>query len=235
MSDINLQAINAALLCNWKDAESLNLQILKSHPKNTDALNRLAYALYQQGKLEDSKKTYKKVLKIDKYNQIAAKNLQKVSLLKKLPIKKDAHLSPRIHPSLFLEEPGKTKTASLINTAPFSLLSTLAIGEEVFFFPKRFSIEVRDGEKRYIGALPDDLSFRLLRLLKEGNTYRIMIKSIGMNALAVFIREIERNGKFKNQPSFITPLGDYQTSIHRELVDKDREPDKKEEETENEE
>lgn len=229
MSTLNLKAINAALICNWKEAETLNLQIIKENTKDTEALNRLAYAFLQQGKIEDAKKTYNKVLKIDKYNQIAQKNLQKVGTLKKIDHKKLMQV-PTIHPSLFLEEPGKTKSVSLANVAPFSVLSSLTIGQEVFIQPKRFSIEIRDGEKRYIGALPDDLSYRLIRYLKEGNTYKVYMKSINKNQCSVFIKEVKRFGKFKNQPSFITPLSDYQTSVHRELVDQADDTQKKDEE-----
>lgn len=231
MPAINHQkAIQAALLCNWKEAEEINLRILKENPKSTQALNRLAYALLQQSKIDEAKKIYSKVLKIDKYNQIAAKNLQKVSNLKKIDRKIDGQL-PIIHPALFLEEPGKTKSTTLLNVAPFSILSSLTIGQEVFLHPKRFSIEVRDSQKRYLGALPDDLSFRLLRFLKEGNLYKVFIKSISKNASSVFIKEIQRFGKFKNQPSFITPLSDYQTSVHRELIDSQSKEDKKDEES----
>ncbi|MBI2612137.1 tetratricopeptide repeat protein [Candidatus Gottesmanbacteria bacterium] len=229
--DDHTRAINAALLCNWKDAEIINEKILRQNPKNTEALNRLAYSLLQQGKIEDAKRAYKKVIRIDKYNNIAQKNLQKLGNLKRIDRKANGQ-EVIINPNLFLEEPGKTRSVSLINVAPFSVLSSLTIGQEVFLSPKRFSIEVRDRQRRYIGGLPDDLSFRLLRFLKEGNTYRTIVKSITKNASSVFLKEIKRMGKFKNQPSFITPISDYQTSVHRELLEETRQDDKDDKEDE---
>ncbi len=208
------QAINAALYSNWREAIKYNQEILTQNPKDVDALNRLAYAHMQLGKLKEAKKFYKKVITLDGYNQIAKKNLIKIESRKKSL--KDTGAASILQPSFFLEEPGKTKTISLINIAPFSLLSRTNIGHEVFLYPKRHTIEVRDQNKAYLGALPDDISYRLIRCLKSGNTYTVFVKNVSKNQLTVFIKEVTRTGKFRHQPSFISELGDYQTSFHKE-------------------
>ncbi|OGG14665.1 hypothetical protein A2773_02685 [Candidatus Gottesmanbacteria bacterium RIFCSPHIGHO2_01_FULL_39_10] len=218
------QAINAALFNNWKEAIKYNEEILGQNPEDIDALNRLAYAHLQLGKLKEAKKLYKKVINLDSYNQIAKKNLLKIGNGKNLL--KDTHSATILHPSFFLEEPGRTKTISLINIAPFSLLSRLTIGKEVYLHPKKHTIEVRDLDKAYLGALPDDISYRLIRCLKSGNTYTIFVKNVSKNQLTIFIKELERNGKLRNQPSFVSELSDYQTSFHKENT-----PDEEDKET----
>jgi hypothetical protein len=79
-----------------------------------------------------------------------------------------------------------------------------------------------------LGAIPDDISFRLIRCLKAGNTYHIFIKNISKNNLNIFIREISRGTRLKNQPSFIPQLSDYQASIHKELLNEEEHSEKKE-------
>ncbi|MBI4066956.1 tetratricopeptide repeat protein [Candidatus Gottesmanbacteria bacterium] len=228
MSDINFtaQAINAALLNNWKEAVKLNKDLLDKNPQDTEALNRLAYAHLQLGKLKEAKRFYKKVISIDNYNQIAKKNLLRLSSFKKANIELKT-VSP-LHPSFFLEEPGKTKTISLINIAPFSRLSQVTIGTEVFLHPKKHTVEIREKDKTYLGALPDDISYRLIRCLKAGNIYSVFIKNISKNQLTIFVKEISRGFKFRNQPSFIPQLSDYQASLHKEIISDEEDNDKEE-------
>jgi Tfp pilus assembly protein PilF len=70
-------AIQAALQQDWKTAITLNTEILKTDKKNTDAYNRLGFAYLKSGQIKKAKETFEKVLTLDRYNQIASKNLQK--------------------------------------------------------------------------------------------------------------------------------------------------------------
>ncbi len=223
-------AINAALSLDWKQALEMNTQIVDESPEDTDALNRLAYACLMLGKLADAKKYYNKVLKLDSYNAVAKKNLLKLANIKK-PSKSSKREMPfnAINPSLFLEEPGKTKTVTLRHVAPFSVISALTIGEQVFLHPKSHAVDVRSSEKQYVGQMPDDVSFRLNRTLKGGNTYEVCIKNVSKSSLSVFIRETSRGKKFQNQPSFIPQMADYQASVHKEV---DPEAEEKQADTE---
>lgn len=195
------QAIDLALRQEWKEAIRINQLIIKEEKTNVDAHNRLGYAYMKNGQPIKSKEVFAKVLKLDPYNQIANKNLKKISLLKKggtnIPSCED------ISPLLFLEEPGKTKMVDCINTAPMNTLSILTCGQTVQLVPKKHSIEVRDAQNKYIGALPDDIAFRLLKLINAGNEYAVFVKGVSKNCVSVFIRETKRGKKLMNQPSFI--------------------------------
>lgn len=194
-------AIELALRQDWKEAIRINLQIIKVEKTNVDAYNRLGYAYMKNGQPIKSKEIFAKVLKLDPYNQIANKNLKKISLLKKgrtsMPTCDD------ISPLLFLEEPGKTKMVDCINTAPMNTLSILTCGQKIQLVPKAHSIEVRDSQNKYIGALPDDIAFRLLKLINAGNEYAVFVKGVSKNCVSIFIRETKRGKKLINQPSFI--------------------------------
>lgn len=193
-------AIAAALHQNWKEAIRINASLLKKDKTDIESLNRLAFAYLKMGELSAAKRTYQKVLKLDSYNQIALKNLKRLSTLKRKDIvkKSGAHISPLS----FLEEPGKTKIASCINLAPISMLSSISSGQEVYLKARNHVVEIRDEKNSYLGALPDDLSFRLIHLLAAGNRYQVVVKGAGKNFLTVILREIFRAKRFSQYPSF---------------------------------
>lgn len=193
-------AIKHALSQNWKAAIKTNQDLVDLNHNNVEALNRLAYAHLKSGNLSSSKITYKKVLKMDKYNPIALKNIKWMEHLSKSDIHPDPTISPT--PTIFLEEPGKTKIVQLVHAAPLRILCNIITAQKVFLLAKKHSVEVRDGKNIYIGALPDDLAFRLLRFMAAGNTYDAYIKNVSKNLVAVFVRELKRGKKFSAIPSF---------------------------------
>ncbi len=195
-------AIAAALHKDWKEAIRINLELLKSDKSNISLLNRLGYAYMQNGQLTDAKKTFQKVIKIDEYNQIAQKNITKLGSVRQKDILKADHKG--VEPMFFLEEPWKTKIIECINAAPLKVLSTVFPGEEVQLRAKNHTVEVRNSANTYLAALPDDLSFRLIKFLAVGNTYQALVKGITKNSLILFIRELSRGKRFANQPSFST-------------------------------
>ncbi|MBI3384732.1 hypothetical protein HY030_00895 [Candidatus Gottesmanbacteria bacterium] len=198
-------AIASAMSGNWQDALKLNLQILKTDNQNCEVLNRIAQAHKLLGNSKKSIATYKKVLKIDKYNVIAARNVE---------ILKNRHLEEKpataniqsTNIDIFLEEPGKTKLVSLINLAPASQILSVSPMQKLELSLKRKAVFVSTSDRNaYIGALPDDLSYRLTRFMKAGYKYDCFAKSVEKNSVAVLIREVERSKRLNNQPTF--PLG----------------------------
>lgn len=204
------QAINAALDNKWEDAIKLNRQIIKIDPSNVDALNRQAKAYLELGRCNLAKKYYTLALKFDPYNPIALKNLK---IIKSFKLGKQKN-SPaangnaignhtRLSPSLFLQEPGKTKIVNLLKVTEPQKLSHVYCGMKVETVIKNRKIIVTDSESKYLGVLPDDVSHLLIRLLRGGNRYELFVKSIRVNSLSVLIRETFRSKRFKNQPSFL--------------------------------
>jgi len=78
--------------------------------------------------------------------------------------------------------------------------------------------------------LPDDVAFRLLRLIKAGNNYSVCIKSVTKNGISVFIREIKRGKKYYSQPSFISSTSEHSVTIKKEIKPKHHGDDLTEEE-----
>ncbi len=211
-------AIDAALDSKWPEALKLNKKIIKQDPQNIDALNRQARAYMEMGKSNLARKYYSLVVKLDPYNPIAIKNLKIIKAFKlhhngnnSVPL--ENHTS-RLSPSLFLQEPGKTKVVTLLKVAEPQKLSQAYCGMQVNMVSKNRKITIVDQYLNYLGVLPDDINYHLLKLIRGGNKYEIFIKSIRVNGLSVLIKETYRSKRFKNQPSF---LENSDTSITTEI------------------
>ncbi|KKR78247.1 MAG: hypothetical protein UU23_C0001G0011 [Candidatus Curtissbacteria bacterium GW2011_GWA1_40_9] len=196
-------AVEAALSSDWNEAIKLNQKILTLEQDNIEALNRLAKAFMCAGKIDKAQKIYKMVLDLDQYNIIAKKNIEKISKLTKSTTGDTKKTNGHINLStVFLIEPGKTKTINLLNLASPAVLAALNCGDELEIIPKKHSITISTQEDIYVGALPDDVSFKMLAFIEGGNKYEAFVKSATTKTLTVFIREVERATKFANQPSF---------------------------------
>jgi len=201
--EIHKQAINAAITCNWQTAIDLNQKILEVEPQNTEVLNRLAKAFFETGSYSQAKKVYTQVLEIDPYNTIAEKNLKKASSLKKDGIASGA-ASMSLSPAMFLEEPGVTTLVNLVKIAEPQKLLKLSPGTVVNLVTKKRGVSVTDFKDVYLGAFPDDSAFHIQKLLKGGNKFMAIIKSVRPpSGLTVLVRETYRSKKFKNQASFL--------------------------------
>jgi tetratricopeptide (TPR) repeat protein len=180
-SDLKNLAIKDAKNGDWKLAIEHNLQILELSPENTNALNRLGIAYVQLDKIPKAKKSFQKALEIDKNNKIAKKHLDKLA-------NNQTCVAPSFSKSHFIEEPGKTRTVALFRLAGKNVLDCVSVGKECELIIKnRFiSIEI-DG--KYIGALPEDLSFRLTKLIKSGNEYQCIVRSCNQKNCEVYLKE----------------------------------------------
>ena len=234
-SSLYHKAIDAALDSRWEEAVKINRKIMKLDPQNVDALNRQAKAYMELGKSNLAKKYYSQVLKVDPYNPIALKNLKIMKAFKSNGQNLASNCHSKLSPSLFLQEPGKTKMVNLLKVAEPQKLSQVFCGMKVEMEVKNRKITIVDSNGDYLGVLPDDINHHLLRLSKGGNKYEIFIKSIRVNSLSVIIKETFRSKKFKNQPSFLeysnssirTPI---LTSLDRTSDDEDSEETEEEQE-----
>lgn len=199
------QAVSAALDQNWQLAVDINKKILKSNPEDIETLNRLARSYFELGNVTKSRQTYKAVLDKDGFNVIAKKNLTRLNRITTNSNSGGNIEDKQNFRELFQKlasEPGKTKVVTLVKTGDSSLLSQLIPGDKLKIVPKNHSIELKTYENKHVGNLPDDLSFRLLKLIKAGNTYDCCIKSVTAKEAQVILFEINRSKAYANQPSF---------------------------------
>jgi tetratricopeptide (TPR) repeat protein len=210
-------AVNLALSGNWKEAIKINLEILKENPEDTEALCRLARAYTELGKISLAKDATKKVLEIDPVNTIALKFQEKLKTAKKTVAQPCSQTSPES----FLEETGKTKLVTLLNIGKKEVYENLDPGEEVKLFSYSHKVSVNTMDGQYLGKVPDDVAARLKNLIKMGNKYQILIKSIEPRQITVFIREMERGPKVGNVASFSPEKIEYVSFTPPELIHDD--------------
>lgn len=221
-------AINEALNSNWKEAINLNKAILEHDKDDTATLLRLGYAYLQVNDLKNSKKAYSSALKLNPSNQIARSNLEKIKILeKKGSIKKTKGENGKkslSDPGLFINIRGKTQVFTLVHIGQADVLASLSVGQCVSLSIKKRRVEMRTQDGEYVGALPDDVSKRLMLLIRGGSSYEAYIKEASKNNVDVFIKEIKLGKKVKRFVSFPKNIQD----DIRTMEEEEEEEEKKE-------
>ncbi|MFH2022591.1 MAG: hypothetical protein ABIJ33_04955 [Patescibacteria group bacterium] len=207
LKQLKAVAISAARCGNWQQALDINQQITELEPNNVNALNRIGVAYAQSKQTAKSVKAFKQVLAIDRHNLIAKKHLVKLN-------NHNCLSAPIFSKQQFIEEPGKTKVVELHRLAGKSVLQSLCVGSSCELVRKKryISIEVND---QYVGALPEDLSFRLCRLITQGNEYGCLVRSVTDTSCSVYLQEIKRSKRNENIHSF--PPGKFIAMMNDEI------------------
>lgn len=195
LSKLRAQAISAAKGGDWNTAIEANQQILQETPTDINALNRLGLACLQIGDTDQAKESFKKTLQLDKTNNIAKKQLERIAA-------KQAAVAPSFTRDYFIEEPGRTKIVELHRLAGKQVLDRLASGQSCNLVLKKRFISIETDNGTYIGALPEDLSFRLSKLVTSGNTYSCRVHSTTNNLCSVYLKEQTRSKKNEDIHSF---------------------------------
>lgn len=225
------QAVDAAMNQEWKEAVVFNERILKIDDKNLGACLRLGFTHFRSKNNKEAKKYYQKALHIQPKNQVALENLERLKVLGERSTRKATPAqSAALNPSLFLEIPGKTKSAQLVNVGQKKDLAELVIGQEVELKLKKRKIEARTESGSYVGCLPDDLSKRLIFLIKAKSRYVAYIKEANLNRAVLFIKEELKGKKVSHFLSFPQNI---QTNM--EQMSGERPTNETEDETEDEE
>lgn len=212
------QAINAALSQNWDEAIHINLEILSLDDRNIDAYLSTGYAYMQTNNYTNAQKYYKKALELHPGNPIAQCNLDKISILKTSKDTSSIKPCPKNIASIdkFIAVMGKTKIVELVKIGQSKIIVHLQIGEQVYYKERKRRLEVRNQNNEYIGALPDDLSKRLLFFIENKSNYAIYIKSALKNCVEVFIEEIQKGNKVKHLVSFPENIQDDFSTIMKD-------------------
>jgi tetratricopeptide (TPR) repeat protein len=195
LSSLRQAAIQAAKDQAWHQAVSINQEILVQEPADLEAMNRLGLAHMQLGQLTEAKEIFQKVVEIDKSNIIANKHL------KKLATNQVGNLLT-FSDSYFIEEPGKTKILELHRLANKQTLSKLSVGQNCRLVIKNHYICIEIEDTTHIGALPEDLSARLTKLIQNGNEYSCQVHSCTEKTCRVLIKETKTSEKNADVQSF---------------------------------
>lgn len=207
------KAVSLAISGQWTEALNVNLEILHKNPNDLDTLNRLCRCYIELSEIKNCKKMAQKVLSIDPQNAIATRCMSKLKNIHEI----NKGVNEIGSPESFLEESGKTKIVNLLNLGDKTVINCLDTGEVVKISSHSHKVSIVTSDNRYIGRLPDDISARLRNLIKKGNKYTVMVKSVNPKEILIFIKEIENKTK---DYSFPPERIDYVTYTPPELVHK---------------
>ena len=194
------QAIALAMQGQWREAIKINKTILATFPDDVDAYNRLGRAYMETGVYSDSKKAYEHSLKLDAYNSIAKKNLQRLTQLRGQSAAAKEHVH-RVEPQ-FIEEAGKSGVVGLQRLAAPDVLVRLVAGDKVNLKIAENNLNVKTISEEYIGQVEPRHAQRILKLMQGGNKYSAAIISSVENKVVIIIREIFQHPDLVGQPSF---------------------------------
>jgi hypothetical protein len=212
--DLARDAITFALHGDWEKALQTNLLIVEKDTTDVDALNRLARSYAELGNFVKARESVQKVLKIDQFNKIAQKSLERWKDLKNGDVAPSGPSSAQA----FLEEPGKTKIVELMHLGSAETIGELDSGDEVKHNCTAHRVSITTNSGKYVGRLADDLSARLRKLVQLGYEYSMFLKSVDKSEIKVFIKEIKRPAKLSDMPSFPSEKINYIAFTAPELV-----------------
>jgi hypothetical protein len=197
-------AIQLALANRWEDAVAANKAILSVFPNDADAHNRLGKALMELARFNEAKRAYKKAIDLDPTNQIAKKNLERITTLAKSGAAQAE--TSQIDPSLFIEEMGKSAVTTLQAASP-QALALLNAGDRLELRRRNGNIAVETPGGEYVGTVEPKLRVRLVKLIEGGNEYAAAVTSVSTDECRIIIKETFQHPSQVGRPSFPTTVG----------------------------
>lgn len=196
------QAITLAMENRWEESIEVNKSIIESFPNDVDAYNRLGKGYLEIGEYAKAREAYHKALKLDQYNSIARKNLQRLEHIgDEAPVSKEAGAA-KVDPSLFIEEIGKAGVLNLYQIAGSEILLKTMAGDKVVLKSKGISLAVETAKGEYLGLVPAKQGQRLIKLMNGGNKYTAVVVASNENSISVIIREIYQDPSQTDLVSF---------------------------------
>lgn len=195
------QAIALATQGRWDEAAKLNRTLLELFPSDVATYNRLGKALGELGEYAQAREAYSKALQLDPQNNIASRNLQRLSYLEGSVVGARADRR-RFAPHMFIQESGKTAVVSLNQLASREVLATITVGDEVFLRVDGQRLLVQDAGANRVGEVEPRYGRRLVKLIEGGNKYSAVIGSVSAEDVRVIVQETYRDPSLAGSPSF---------------------------------
>jgi hypothetical protein len=213
MRQMSQEAISLAMQGRWKEAVTVNENIIESIPDDVDAYNRLGKAYFELNEFDKARDAYNKALVISPSNGIARKNIAKLSQIKasKVSVKEDR---PKASLHLFIGDVGKSGVINLHQLGPVEVLAKITAGDQVNLkvSGQQLTVESEDGE--YLGMVEPQHGPRLAKMINSGNKYTAAIVSLDDNKVKVMIRETFQSPSLAGKLSFpATKAEGFQTHI----------------------
>lgn len=204
------QAIALAMQGKWQEAVEVNRQLVALFPDDAEAYNRLGKALVELEQYRDGYEAYLKASELNPANTIAQKNVKRLAhLAQQQPsTATNGNHAPTTNPpartsvTTFIEETGKSGTASLSRLASAEVLDRIIPGDAIILKPEGSTLKAETRTGEYIGAVEPKMAAHLLRFMQAGNRYSAAITSVSEKAVKVIIHETYQDPTMFGHPSF---------------------------------
>ncbi len=204
------QAIALAMQGKWQEAVEVNRQLVALFPDDAEAYNRLGKAFVELEQYRDGYEAYLKASELNPANTIAQKNVKRLAHLaaqQPRPASNGNHAPTATPPSrtsvsTFIEETGKSGTASLTRLANAEVLDRMIPGDAIILKPEGSTLKAETRSGEYIGAVEPKMAAHLLRFLQAGNRYSAAITSVSEKVVKVIIHETYQDPSMFGHPSF---------------------------------
>ena len=235
------EAIRLAVEGNWKAAAATNESILKDFSQDVDAANRLGKAYSELNRARKAIKAYELALEIDKFNQIARRNLERLQNTpatsgkgKKLKAKNTTTKAKKSNTKKSVSSSGLVSSSK---AADFSLqhidvdaTQDLKPGDNANVIPDNRGVIITSEDGVRLGSIEPRAGLRLRRFIEGGNEYSVTIRSVSNTGnVIVFISETYRAPTLINQSSFLASTDSRNKAprayTRRSAVIDDNEPD----------
>lgn len=193
------EAVALAVQGLWEEAIRANKAILEVCPDDIETHNRLGRAYMEVGDHVSARAEYERSLQLDPYNNIAKKNLNRLSEIEAIGPKEDRH---KILADVFVEETSKSRIMNLVNLAPREVTAHLSPGEPVLLETSGQKLVANNQAGQYLGEVDPKFGLRLAKLIVGGNRYSGAISSLGNGELKVLIREVYQDPSQAGRLSF---------------------------------
>ena len=209
------EAIRLAVEGNWKAAAAANESILKDFSQDVDAANRLGKTYSELNRSKKAIQAYELALAIDKFNQIARRNLER---LQNIPSPSGKSKKSKVKTTSAKAKKSNTKksvsTSGLVSSAKaadFSLhhidvtiTRDLEPGDSANLIPDNRGVIITSEDGLHLGSIEPRAGLRLKRLIEGGNKYSVTIRSVSNSGnVIVFISETYRAPALISQSSFL--------------------------------
>ncbi|HKB46754.1 MAG TPA: tetratricopeptide repeat protein, partial [Ktedonobacterales bacterium] len=189
-----------------EEAVEANQRLLSLNPRDLSTLNRLGKALSELGRYGEAKQAYADAIEIDPTNNIARKNLERLTQLSdEAPTGRPSH--ERMDPRLFIEETGKTGFTNLVDLALREVLARLTAGDQVYLYREGSLLYARNGAGDRIGRIEPRLASRLIKFIDGGNQYAAGITELNDHQVRLIIRETFQSPNMFGRVSFPAQAG----------------------------
>ena len=196
------QAIALAMEGRWREAVTANQSFIESFPDDVDAYNRLGRAHMELGEYSLAREAYEKATKVDPYNTIARKNLNRLSHLGKTVVDSKGGRQEKVEPQQFIEDVAKAGVVNLRRLAPPEILAKTVAGSKVNLKIDGLRLIVENSGGEYLGQVEPRHGQRLLKLMEGGNKYIATIIRSSEEAATIIIREVYQHPSQAGRPSF---------------------------------